>query len=68
MTPEKLARMANQIAKGLLGRRDVEAEVAAHLKSFWSPAMRRDLIDHAGDETLQLDPVVRAALNRLRAD
>jgi formate dehydrogenase subunit delta len=61
---ENLSRMANQIASNNEALSDDEAtrRVAEHLRSFWTPAMRRDLAAYAVEHPEALDPVVRAAL------
>lgn len=65
MSPDKLVRMANQIATFFHSQpgTDQVARVAGHLKDFWGPEMRAELKDHAhrghdGD----LDELVRKAL------
>ena len=68
MSPEKLVRMANQIAQFFTNRPDDEAEaaIADHLKSFWEKRMLAQIFAYldAGGEGLQ--PRVRAALTHLR--
>ena len=44
-----LIRMANDIANYFEANPDraqAEREIAAHLKSFWDPSMRRQLVEH----------------------
>ena len=64
MSIEKLTRMANQIAgffrsypddKALAGIRD-------HLAAFWTPGMRRTLLEYAGQNGQELDPIVVRAM------
>lgn len=68
MSAARLVTEANQIASFFryqIG--EGEAAVADHLRSFWSPAMRRAmyaLIDQ-GDEGL--DPLAKQGILRLRA-
>ncbi len=66
MSPDKLAYMANQIGKFFLSQKseDGVASVADHLKKFWDPRMRRDLVAHI--DQVALDPMVRQAVERLR--
>ncbi len=66
MSPEKLAYMANQIGTFFLSqtREDCVASITDHLRKFWDPRMRRDLLAHLDD--VQLDPMVRQAAERLR--
>jgi formate dehydrogenase subunit delta len=65
MSPEKLVRMANQIATFFSSQpgTDQAERVAAHLNDFWGPEMRAELkqyaqAGHDGD----LDDLVRRAL------
>ncbi|MEF2072565.1 formate dehydrogenase subunit delta [Consotaella aegiceratis] len=65
MTPDKLIRMANQMADFFRAAEPdkASAEVAGHINSFWEPRMRAQLLDHveaagAGG----LDPLAREAL------
>jgi formate dehydrogenase subunit delta len=56
MSPEKMVRMANQIATFFESQPDADkpARVAAHLKEFWEPRMLDQLAAHlkAGGEGL----------------
>ncbi len=66
-TPE-LIRMANQIAANFAHHRVDQgaAEVAEHIKLFWTPSMRDELslwIDDGGEE---LHPLVLEAFRLLR--
>lgn len=63
MSPDKMVRMANQIAAFFRSQPgDTADSVAAHLGDFWEPRMRRQLLDHiaAGGEGLD-DEVIEAA-------
>ena len=60
-TPERLAMMANQIARNLAHEDDPAGATAAHIRSFWSPAMIAMLKEAEG---AGLDPVAREALGR----
>ncbi len=69
MSADKLVRMANQIAI-FFRTQEEEAAVAAvadHIKSFWNPAMRRQMYAHlrAGGEGLE--PLARAGIEALMA-
>ena len=64
MQPEKLARMANQIATFFLSQPEAERAggVANHINKFWEPRMRRqffEIVDSGGGDLLPL--VVDAA-------
>ena len=69
MTPEKLARMANQIATFFKAqpKGDRAALVAKHLEDFWEPRMRRQLLELVRDGGAALDPLVIEAAGRMRA-
>jgi formate dehydrogenase subunit delta len=64
MSPEKMVRMANQIATFFKTqpKEDAPARVAEHLQDYWDPSMRAQLRDYveAGGEGLD-DVVMRAA-------
>jgi formate dehydrogenase subunit delta len=67
MKADKLVYMANQIAAFFRAQPAAEAQtaVAEHVRSFWSPAMRRDIYAHLRDGGEGLDPVARAGLETL---
>jgi formate dehydrogenase subunit delta len=64
MSPDKLSRMANQIATFFRTQpgHDQAERVAGHLKDFWGPEMRADLKAYAKGHEDQLDDLVRRAL------
>lgn len=64
MSPEKLTRMANQIATFFHSQpgADQAERVAAHLKDFWGPEMRAALKDCAAEDDSGLDVLVKKAL------
>ena len=63
----KLDHMANQIAAFFRSYPDEEAVAGIHdhIRSFWSPSMRRDLVARADTGKASLDPLVVAALHAL---
>jgi formate dehydrogenase subunit delta len=66
---EHLVHMANDIGNFFRGNTDRQAAVVSisnHIKSFWTPRMRRKLISdmHGGDE--ELDELPREALRLLQ--
>lgn len=61
-TAEKLAYMANQIARNLVHDDKPVAAVADHIVSFWTPRMIDTLIAQG---SAGLDPVAAEALARL---
>ena len=63
----KLDHMANQIATFFRSYPE-DAAVAGvhdHIRDFWSPRMRRDLIARADAGAAGLDPLVTAALHAM---
>ncbi|HEX3430900.1 MAG TPA: formate dehydrogenase subunit delta [Rhizomicrobium sp.] len=66
---EKLAYMANQVAKFFAAQGEERAAkgVADHLQKFWNPDMRRDFLAAAAKDSSNLHPAVKAALPLLRA-
>ena len=66
---EKLAYMANQIAKFFAAQGEEKAAkgVADHLHKFWDPDMRRDFLSAAGRNSSNLHPAVKAALPLLKS-
>ena len=71
MDTARLAAMANQIASFFATQRGESGalEVADHLRKFWEPRMRRDLIaqvDAEGSVVVGLSPMAAAALEELR--
>ncbi len=70
MNPDKLIRMANQIAAFFAheGAERGAASVAEHLRKFWHPNMRAELLAaiHSG-RAADLVPLARAAAVRLGA-
>ncbi len=68
MQIEKLVHMANQIGK-YFAAQGAEAEIAGvadHLKKFWDPRMRAQIVEHSAKGGDGLDPNVRAGVERLR--
>ncbi|WP_424988159.1 formate dehydrogenase subunit delta [Microbulbifer sp. S227A] len=64
MSPDKMIRMANQIATFFKTQpgQDAPAMVAAHISDFWEPRMRAQLRAHAEAGGAGLDDVVLSAL------
>jgi formate dehydrogenase subunit delta len=69
MSADKLVRMANQIATFFRTQADdaAVAAVADHIKSFWSPVMRRDIYAHLRMGGEGLDPLARRGIEALMA-
>ena len=66
--PERLIYMANQIAKFFAAQPgDPASGVAAHLKSFWDPQMRAEIIAWRAAGGEGLDPITAEAVARLES-
>jgi formate dehydrogenase subunit delta len=70
MQIEKLVYMANQIGAffAAQGEEAAIAGVADHLRKFWDPRMRAQILAHAEAGGPGLAPLVAAAIARLKAD
>lgn len=68
MSPDKLVRMANQIALffAAQGNDHAPAAVADHLRQFWDPRMRNAILDFTAGGGAGLDPVAARAVELLR--
>ena len=64
-----LVRMINQIAANLAHhpRDQAVAEIAAHVRASWAPAMRADLFAYLRRGGPDLSPLAAAAAEELRA-
>jgi formate dehydrogenase subunit delta len=68
MSPDKLVHMANQIGR-YFAYQPHEAAVAGivdHLKKFWEPRMRNEIVALLDKPGIGLDPQVRTAVESLR--
>jgi len=74
MNVNKLVRMANQIAANLDYGKDPEQAIAGtvdHLKRFWTPEMRRQIVEHyrqgsnGASEVIELSYIAAKAVARL---
>lgn len=68
MQAEKLTMMANQIGRFFKsqGETAAPAAIADHLKKFWDPGMRADIVAHLDSGGAGLDPLVRSGVELLR--
>lgn len=68
MPPDKLIRMANQIAAFMATRPGAEAAagVAQHLNDYWAPPMRGELLSLIAAGAPGLHPLVAAAAPLIR--
>jgi formate dehydrogenase subunit delta len=67
MSLPKLVYMANQIGKFFVTEdpATAAAAIADHLKKFWDPRMRAEILDHLAAGGEGLDPEVRNAVASL---
>jgi formate dehydrogenase subunit delta len=70
MSPDKLVYMANQIGKFFTsqGPDKAVAGISEHIAKFWDPRMRAAIFAYLDAGGAGFDPLVRAAINRLRAE
>ncbi len=69
MDTHHLVTMANEIGGFFASAADHDEAVAAiaqHLKSFWEPRMRREIVAYATAGGADLTPIVREAVLRLQ--
>jgi formate dehydrogenase subunit delta len=69
MNAERLVYMANQIGKFFVAQGEEEAVAGTldHLRKYWEPRMRAQIVAHLEAGGAGLAPHVRAAVERLRA-
>ena len=68
MRAERLVSMANDIGAFFNAEQDkAEAakNIAGHLRRYWDPRMRREIVAHYREGGAGLDPVVRSAIDLL---
>jgi formate dehydrogenase subunit delta len=69
LNPERLAEMANDIANFFSAEPDRDAALAGmldHLRKFWEPRMRRQIVAHLRKTNgSDLSELARAAVSRL---
>jgi formate dehydrogenase subunit delta len=68
MSADKIARMANDIAKFMESKPHAEgvALFAAHINDFWEPRMRRQLFEKIDAGDAELRPLVMEAAALIR--
>jgi formate dehydrogenase subunit delta len=67
MSHDKLAYMANQIGRFFQSQK-TETAVAGiedHLLKFWDPRMRKALLAQLAQGSIELDPLVRQAVENM---
>jgi len=67
MDNQKMVHQLNQIAAyfEIYPQQRAEEGVEGHIRKFWEPRMRRQLIDYSGEG---LHPLVRKAVANLRTE
>jgi formate dehydrogenase subunit delta len=67
-SPDKLVYMANQISKFFAsqGATGAVSGTAEHLKKFWNPRMRAEILRHLAEGGSGLDPIARQAVELLQ--
>ena len=69
MSPERLVYMANQIGTYFASQHSADPAIgiADHLKKYWDPRMRTEILAYAGRGGEGLDPAVLRAVQTLSA-
>jgi formate dehydrogenase subunit delta len=64
MDPEHLVAMVNEIAAFFVGEDPANAaeNVANHLRRYWDPRMRKQIIEHASNDGEGLSPSAKAGI------
>jgi formate dehydrogenase subunit delta len=67
MSHDKLAYMANQIGRFFQSQKQDTAVAAIedHLLKFWDPRMRRAILAQLAEGSIELDPLVRQAVEKM---
>jgi formate dehydrogenase subunit delta len=67
MSPDKLAYMANPIGRFFQSQKSAAAvdSIEDHLRKFWDPRMRQEIVAQLAEGSITLDPPVREAVERL---
>jgi formate dehydrogenase subunit delta len=71
MQAEKLVRMANQIAANFEYGPDKDKAVEGtvdHLRRFWNPLMRKEIVEFAASDDAKLNEVAARAVAELAED
>ena len=67
MSHDKLAYMANQIGRFFESQKPdtAVAGIEDHILKFWDPRMRRAILAQLAEGSIQLDPLVRQAIEKI---
>ena len=70
MSPKKLVYMANQIGKFFAHGPEEQAvfNTADHLKKFWDPRMRKEIVEYVEGGGEGLQPIVLKAVQSLKSE
>lgn len=70
MDNDKMIRQVNQIAEyfKVYPQQRAEEGVEGHIRKFWEPRMRAQLLDYAATDGSGLHPLVATAVEAIRAD
>ncbi len=69
MSHDKLAYMANQIGRFFQTQKHdtAVAGIEDHILKFWDPRMRRAIVAQLAEGRIELDPLVRQAVEKIAA-
>jgi formate dehydrogenase subunit delta len=67
MSHDKLAYMANQIGRFFQSQKPetAVAGIEGHILAFWDPRMRKALLAQLAEGSIELDPLVRQAVEKM---
>ena len=66
---EKLVKMANQIGAFFVAQKvGAAAGMAEHLRKFWDPHMRAEIVEHVKHGGAGLEPIAIEAIKLLEAE
>jgi formate dehydrogenase subunit delta len=67
MSHDRLAYMANQIGRFFASQKPdtAVAGIEDHIMKFWDPRMRKALVTQLAEGQVELDPLVRQAVERI---
>jgi formate dehydrogenase subunit delta len=69
MSHDRLAYMANQIGRFFQSQKPetAVAGIEDHILKFWDPRMRKALVAQLAEGSIELDPLVRQAVEKIGA-
>jgi formate dehydrogenase subunit delta len=70
MEIHRLVKMANEIGaffESAADHKEAVASIATHLRNFWEPRMRKQIIEYARQGDGELHPIVKEAILALDA-